>query len=493
MNNNKTQKYISRLTIILIFSLLALNIKNIFIKLEYIFLFVDERQLIDDIYNVFFFNDEFERFANVSNSFIKKTLILFSEIIIGGNLDYGRLWNNMFVFICAPFFFFSDSLPIIIERLLLVLIVYFSLFYFSRHFVIKKYQSLFVLFSLGAPGIFYVLNPPKPDALVLLVLFIAIKFLFKDENYNRGFIFLGISIGIKLSSLLPAFLLAAYLIYPLNKINDIKKAIRAILYTILGIIIAQPAIIIPYPPITRRIISQVKAAIFYDQESVNSSLFESIDNWIFSLEDIFSINRYILIFFYFFLVFELFINLYKKTNLKESYFLLFFCSSVMFHTVLITRVWTYYLMIPFVFLGCYFFLTLPNKKSKVSKLTLSFYLILSLSGLFTNISNQINYGFEENKAWTSNLYESLDFIENMYINLDSPYNLVYWDPDYYFPKQKITYDAKFKVLENWDNDQELNPLRDKVDFIVTREEFSTGINYSKKSIGDLNIYFLKDK
>ena len=493
MNNNKTQKYISRLTIILIFSLLVLNIKNIFIKLEYIYLFVDERQLIDDIYNVFFLNDEFERFSNVSNLYIKKILIFFSEIIIGGNLDYGRLWSNVFVFICAPFFFFSDSLPIIIERLLLVLILYFSLFYFSRHFVLKKYQSLFVLFSLGAPGIFYVLNPPKPDVLVLLTMFIAIKLLLKDENYNRGFIFLGISIGIKLTSLLPAFLLGVYLIYPLNKINDIKKATRAILYTILGLIIAQPAIIIPYPPIIRRIISQVKVAIIYDQESITSSLFASIDNWLLSLENIFSINRYILILFYLFLVFELFTNLYKKINLKETYFLLFFCISVLFHTVLISRVWIYYLMIPFVFLGCYLFLTLPYKKSKISKIIFSFYLILSLNGLVTNIYTQINYGFEENKAWTSNLYESLDFIENMYINIDNPYNLVYWDPDYYFPKQKLTYDANFKVLENWDNDQKLKPLQDKVDFIVTREEFSTGINYSKKSIGDLNIYFLIDK
>jgi hypothetical protein len=495
MKNNKNLKSLSHFALIVVIVVFLLNIKNIFIKLNYIYLFVDERQLIDDIYNVFFLNDEFQRFSNIDNQFVSKVLIFFSEILIGGNLDYGRLWNNLFVFICAPFFVVSQFAPIVVERFLLIVILYFSIFYFARHFIPKKYQNIFVLFTLSAPGIFYVLNPPKPDVLALLTMFVAFKYLLKDRNYNRGFIFIGISIGIKFSMILLGFLVGCYLIYPLKKIDNLEKIIKSIIYTLTGIVIAQPALIIPYPPLFERIISQTKAAVLYNETNIgisNNSL-SNIDNWLFSLENIFSLNRYILIFFFLLLIFELINNLIKKLNLNESIFLMLFCFSLIFYCTLISRVWIYYLLIPFIYLNCYLFLILGNKKSIITKLILSFYILISLNGFITNLESEINKGFEENTEWTLNLYRSLDFIEDGYNQIDNPYNLVYWDPTYYFPKQKLTYNADFKVIENWDSGKKLEPLDNKVDFIVTREKILIDSKYSLKTVGDLYIYFISDQ
>ena len=495
MNKNKTLKYISYLSLIIISFLLILNLKNIFFKLDYIYLHVDERQLIDDIYNVFFLNDEFNRFIRIENNFFRNVLILISELIIGGNLDYGRLWNNIFVLICAPFFLFSNTAPIIVERIVVILLLYSSIYYFGKNFISKKIQNVFILFCFSIPGIFVVFDPPKPDVLILLTLFIGFRYLINDKNLRVGFMFLGISIGIKLTSLLPALILGVYLIYPLKKINTIKKILNSIMYTFVGILIAQPALLIPYPPIFKRIISQVKAAVLYDQKGLDSALLSSFSDWIGSIEYFYSINGYILVVFFALLIFELVNNFRNRINLEESYFLLTFCLLTLFHMLFISRVWIYYLLIPFLFLNCYFFLILPKDKSKLTKFIFSFYVIVSISGLMTNINSQFNYGFVENVSWTNNLNKSIEFIYYKYSeeNTSYKYKLVYWDTDYYFPKKSLTYESDFRVLENWEKDTKLDPLNTNVDFIVTREQFDITNNYKVEKIGDLNIYYLSNR
>jgi hypothetical protein len=102
-------------------------------------------------------------------------------------------------------------------------------------------------------------------------MFVAFKYLLKDRNYNRGFIFIGISIGIKFSMILLGFLVGCYLIYPLKKIDNLEKIIKSIIYTLTGIVIAQPALIIPYPPLFERIISQTKAAVLYNETNIGIS------------------------------------------------------------------------------------------------------------------------------------------------------------------------------------------------------------------------------
>ena len=49
------------------------NIKNNIYEI----LFIDERMLIDDIYNVWLIEDVYNRFSNVSNQSLKNILIIF--------------------------------------------------------------------------------------------------------------------------------------------------------------------------------------------------------------------------------------------------------------------------------------------------------------------------------------------------------------------------------------------------------------------------------
>ena len=65
-------------------------------------LFIDERMLIDDIYNVWLAEDLYNRFSSVTNANLKKILSVIIELAYGGDLRYGRLWSNIFVILIGP-------------------------------------------------------------------------------------------------------------------------------------------------------------------------------------------------------------------------------------------------------------------------------------------------------------------------------------------------------------------------------------------------------
>ena len=100
----------------------------------------------------------------------------------------------------------------------------------------------------------------------MLFLLISFKKIFKDEKYNLGFLFIGIAIGLKIIAVVPAIVLGLYLIYPLRKIDKLKDIFKINFYTIIGLIIAQPALLIPHPKIYSRIISANIHASRYNQE-----------------------------------------------------------------------------------------------------------------------------------------------------------------------------------------------------------------------------------
>ena len=98
-------------------------------------LFIDERLLIDDIYNVWLIEDVYDRFSNVSNKSLKNILIIFIELAYGGDLRYGRLWSNFFTIVAGPAIFLSDTVVII----------------FSKNF----FGSVFLRFTLFRKSKFY--------------------------------------------------------------------------------------------------------------------------------------------------------------------------------------------------------------------------------------------------------------------------------------------------------------------------------------------------
>ena len=101
MKNNKNLKNFSHFALLVVIVVFLLNIKNIFIKLNYIYLFVDERQLIDDIYNVFFLNDEFQRFSNIDKTVYASGYRSFFDItpdlrfILGKDSKFSNLFHNL--------------------------------------------------------------------------------------------------------------------------------------------------------------------------------------------------------------------------------------------------------------------------------------------------------------------------------------------------------------------------------------------------------------
>ena len=105
-------KYVFQALSVLLFFYYVLN--NLKTNV-YEVLFIDERMLIDDIYNLWLLEDLYGRFSNISNPILKNILIIFIELAYGGDLRYGRLWSNTFTLLVGPFSLVSSSFVIVIS------------------------------------------------------------------------------------------------------------------------------------------------------------------------------------------------------------------------------------------------------------------------------------------------------------------------------------------------------------------------------------------
>ena len=131
-------------------------------------LFIDERILIDDIYNVWLVEDLYGRFENISNTFLKNILIIFIEMAYGGDLRYGRLWSNVFIIFIGPFTYISDTLVITASRVLNSILFFLGSYFLSKNIKNKEYLwiSIFLIYSL--PSVEYFHRIPKPDTLLAI-------------------------------------------------------------------------------------------------------------------------------------------------------------------------------------------------------------------------------------------------------------------------------------------------------------------------------------
>jgi hypothetical protein len=487
-----TKRIFNALTLLLVGYFLFLNLKGSLEQVSYHVIHIDERQVIDSILNVFQINDEFGRFNTVESENLKKILIILSELFIGGNLDFGRLWNNIFVFIAGPFYFISTELIIISERLVQISFFYISIIYFTYNFIDNKKAPLFLLASFSVPGAYYIIENPKPDSLLILFLLISFKKIFKDESYNLGFLFIGIAIGLKIIAIVPAIILGLYLIYPLRKINKLKDIFKINFYTIVGLIIAQPALLIPHPKIYSRIISANIHASRYNQEKFLSLNFDNLQNWFVALSKYYNLYTVFFGLLYVVVLNEILQNLFREKNKEINYYLISFFITSFFILLNVERIWIYYLYVPTLFLLFYIF-SLSEIKNFSSRILAVLLIIMSLSGLNTHYEKITNTYFAIDEIKEGTMFETIAFIQDEYLVGNKVYSVVYWDPDFYFPRQGVTYEYEFKVLENWEEGIQLQPLYSKVDFIVTKNKFKITDNRIKEqNIGDLNIYFIKN-
>ena len=484
---SKLFKLLNTFALFLIIYFCYFHVFNFYNKLDYKLIFVDERQLIDSVLNIFQFVDEFGRFDEISSPIIKKVFIVASELVIGGNLDFGRLYTNFFVIFAGPFYLISFENLLIFSRFIQAILFYFSLFIISKLFLTNKYFYLFPLICLSLPQSFYIIQNPKPDSMMILFFFIGLFLLNKKKN-NLGFFLIGASVGIKIISIIPTFLLILYLIFVKKDYRNKLELLKSSLIVLTGIFIAQPAFLIPNTSIYKRIFGSLLSASKYNQNSIIKFSTEYFSNWISELVNYFNFSKILFYIFLIIVVVEIISNLLKKNLLFENYLLLsFFCLFILI-TFFVSRVWLYYLVFPFIFFVLYIFLTIKKNAYSTNLLKISL-VWFSIFGL-VNFSNNLSTYVEVNNAWDDSFNEAINFIEKEYQNNEGRENIVLWDPDFYFPRIDIHYEGDFLVLENWDFSNELSSLvNSEVGFIVTRKNLKLNNNLTVKKFGELNVYF----
>ena len=102
---NKFISYLNTFSFLIVGYLVARYIYLAFFLNNYEVLFIDERIIINDIYNVWNLDNEFYRYSSVENNFFKNLLLVFTEIAYGGDLRYGRIWSNIFITLLGPISF----------------------------------------------------------------------------------------------------------------------------------------------------------------------------------------------------------------------------------------------------------------------------------------------------------------------------------------------------------------------------------------------------
>lgn len=481
-------KIINRASLAGIIYFIIRSIQSFFNQTTFRHLHIDERLVVlNPIINVYQVNDIYGRFQDLAPSVFKNILIICSELVLGGTLDYGRLYNNIFIITAGPFTYLDYEIAIIVGRLVQFGIFFFALVYLSRNFFEKKYQFIFVLLSMGLPGAYYIFQNPKPDSLAILFLAFGLKKILNDKNYNKGFFLLGISIGVKIITLIPAFIMGLYLIYPLKKLNTIKHILKVVLGTILGVLIAQPALLLPLPRIYNKIFSAIKGSTTYGQGS-----FFKIDrinyiNWVNELS--YELNISSIIFTFIFIVSFIVMcnNFLKKSNLVNNYFLVVSTIMITFLTFNVERTWNYYLYIPFLFYLIYVVKSFHQRHilSLIFCVTLIY---VAIGGLLLHNEKATSSAFIVNDLQEESFQGAIGYLDDNYELRDYEFKKAYWDSDYYFPGKNIDYSSDFYVIENWEREKEESPLFDVVDFIVTKSSFTVNSDIKVSQFGELFVY-----
>lgn len=472
-------------------------------------LFIDERMLIDDIYNVWLMEDIYGRFLSIQNQTIKNIFVVLIELAYGGDLRYGRLWYNLFIILAGPATFISDTAVIVFSRVLNASIFFLGSYLISKFVVGKKHlwTSVFLIYSL--PAVEYFLRVPKPDALVMLFAAFGFKYLIKKNYYLAIFLF-AIASFIKITAF---FLFVFVWIYMfLNSgIDRLSFTIKSGMTSLLSMFVVNPILIIP--PLTFGSIELPNFFKIYvnwlaTQGSNGDEIGISISNislWFQELSIFYRVNNNI-IFSVTFVVLVLAIasQILKSSDELSNYLLLTFILFILFYFLLIERAWTHYLHLPFTLLAIAYLRTLKSKN--LSLIVMFFIISIGTVGNYSNMDRYLN-----DKTFNMNTrlnYESvtteddaeklinkiISEISNIYSkNSYLTKNLVYWHPDLITPRNKVTYIDKFYVREYWGDKNEVNFALQEADFFVTYTNYNESDDVIEINIENFYIYYLKEQ
>ena len=478
------------------------NLKN---KI-YEILFIDERLLIDDIYNVWLIEDVYNRFSNISNQSIKNILIIFIEFAYGGDLRYGRLWSNIFTIIAGPTIFISDTVVIIFSRIINSLLFFFGAYFLSKNLVDRKYLwiSVFTIYSFSQVEILH--RVPKPEPMVIIFLAIGLKYLLSKKYYLSIF-FMGIASFLKINAIVIFFFIWIFIFFHSN-INKLRLIINSIFITIGSLLVVNPILIIPPLKIGSINIPNFYKVYFNWLTTQGSNADQIIFNisyasgWIENFSNFYQFpNKYLFLFAITIILGSAVKSIVKSPDSLSKYLLIIFCFYVLFYFFFLERVWTRYLHLPLALLLIAYLRTLSTKNKNYIPVTIIF-----LFALVGNISNMDRYLNDT----TFFMNERLDYVDvitqkdaenlvnevvneikliyekNNHLNK----NLVYWHPDLIMPRNKVTYDEEFYVREYWGDKDKVSFAIEEADVLVTYTDYTITDNVVKTQIKNFYIYYL---
>ena len=496
------------ITLLIIFGISAFKSNN------YEVLFIDERMLVDDIYNIWLLDDVFNRFDEVDNILFKNLLIFFIEFAYGGDLRYGRLWSNFFVIFAGPIMFFGDVALITFSRILNISLFFIGNFLLVRYLVKKEYQWIALLAIYSLPSVEYFHRIPKPDTFLILFVALGIKFIIKEE-YNKAVFFLAIASFIKINTVVLFGFLGIYILFNLKE-NKVSFILRSFLISIAALFIVNPILIIP--PIKFGSYSLPNFYQIYFQWITSqgsngediSLLLSTPEKWLTTLAKFYklspSFNLLFLILFMLFTFSGIYIVAKNKDQLSAT---LIFVSLLylLFYFLFIERQYTHYLHLPLTLLLLSIFKNLEISKINYFGKVMTFvFLTFVLLGAFSNYERFVaektfnandRYGYTniDNEIDAIMLVDKIieeinDIYEN---NEDLNKNLVYWHPDLFVPRNGITYNELFFVREYWGSKDRPSDALIESDIFVTYTDYENYESESieKKRIQNIFLYFKK--
>ena len=457
--------------IILIYVILRLLFIAFFLN-SYELLFTDERIIINDIYNVWNLDNEFDRYGNVDNQVLKNVLLVITEIVYGGDLRYGRIWSNIFIFLLGPLSLINDQVLVTSVRIFTIFIYFISINLLINLFLDKNLKWFYLLVFYCIPGAFYFNIVPKPDPFVIL--FVALALLsIKKENFNWALFLLGVATGVKIVGIFALALIVMYLLLT-NKIKvKISSFFKILIIPWCGLVFANPILLIPplnigsLPNFYKIYYNWINSQSLYGQEERFN--IKHLTLWSDSISLQFSFNLLKNSIFTFFLMTIVLYAAFQLAKNKQYLILTIMTigiSHLLFIFLSVERQWLMYLNFSFIFIfiRLIFFITNTSKRKYLLIIFLFFTVIPT--GIY-NLNDSFSTKNLDDTTDIQDIELVINKINNLYKLKSNSFNIVYWDPQYGMARNNVTHIGSFEIKEHWEYNN-LNDTLQKSDFYVTK-------------------------
>ena len=186
---------------------------------------------------------------------------------------------------------FGDQTLITAVRIFTIIIYFISINLLINLYLNKNLRWFYCIIFYTIPGVLYFNSVPKPDPFVIFFISIALYYL-NEKKYNKSIIFFGIATGVKIVGIFALLLAIIYLLYTKKITSNFKSIGKALFYSWLGFVIANPVLILPpisignLPNFYSVYYKWIDSQSLYDQERRFS--FDYFQNWLETLSIHFS-------------------------------------------------------------------------------------------------------------------------------------------------------------------------------------------------------------